>query len=85
MESVSKGQTANRGVQIRATASLTDSMDQAMDALYRLDGIVPNKVKRNPTLIREWEAARHQAPARSSKRTKEDPTPPDGAAKGSAA
>jgi hypothetical protein len=84
-ESVSKEQTDNRGVQIRATASLADCMDKAMDALYRLDGMVPNKIKRNPTLEHEWEVARRLPSARSSKRTKEDPGPPDGPAKAAAA
>src|SRR5438093_5013701 len=39
-----------RGLQVAATASIGDAMEKAMDVLYRLDGMVTNKIKKNPDL-----------------------------------
>ena len=50
-----------RGTQVAATASIEDAMETAMDTVYRLDGIVPNKIKNNPATLREWDAARRVA------------------------
>jgi len=75
-EQVAKTQTETRGAQVRATASLDACMSKAMDALYRLDGMVPNKIKGNPALEREWSVARRLPSARSSKRTVEEVPPP---------
>jgi len=65
-----------RGLQVAATASIGDAMETAMDALYRLDGMVPNKIKKNPVLLREWDAARRIAAPRSSKSPDSATSPP---------
>jgi len=48
-------------------------METAMDAVYRLDGIVPNKLKNNSPLLREWDTARRIASARTAKAAQDRP------------
>lgn len=56
-----------KGVRSTATASIEDAMDRAMDAVYRLVGIVPNKVRNDYPALREWELAQRVASARAAK------------------
>ena len=67
-----------RGSQASATACLENVMQRAMDAAYRLDGIVPNKAKKDPVLLKEWENTRRVARARVSSKPAE-PEPSAGA------
>ena len=53
-----------KGTQSNATAAIEDTIDKAMDAAYRLDGIVPNKVRKDYPALKEWEGARRVARAR---------------------
>ena len=62
--------------QANATASVEDTVETAMDAAYQLDGIMPNKFRKNYPVLREWESARRVARARVSKPVSEDPPQP---------
>ena len=66
-----------KGAQTNATASIEQVIQKAMDAAYRLDGMVPNKLSNNYPLLKEWEAARRVASARVvSKPNPEGAIPP---------
>ena len=75
-EAAIEDQAGKRGLQVAATASIDATMEKAMEALYRLDGMVPNKIKKNSALLREWDAARRIAASRSSKSPDPEPAPP---------
>ena len=56
-----------KGVHKDATLSMEKTMERAMDAVYRLAGIVPNKLKKDAVTLGEWENARRVTTARVSK------------------
>jgi hypothetical protein len=67
-------------IQTTATSSIEETMQKAMDAVYRLAGVVPNRLKRNSSVLREWDIARRVASARVvSKSPEPEPEPPPGA------
>ena len=53
-----------KDVQTSATDLIGETLQRALDAFYRLDGIVPNKARKNPAILREWETARKVVRAR---------------------
>jgi len=67
---------AKKGQRKNASKSMRQTMDQAMDAVYRLAGLVPNKLARNSPLLAEWEIARRVHSAPVSKAPEPNP-PPD--------
>ena len=69
-----------KGLHISATGFIEDTMEPAMDAVYRLAGIVPNKLKKNAAILREWEHARRVASGRVSKSPETEDPPSVGAA-----
>ena len=64
-EDAIKAYAEKKSIHVTATVSIESTMEKAMDALYRLDGIVPNKIKKDQALLREWDVARRVASARS--------------------
>ena len=65
-EAAIRKHTDKKGLRVAATASI-DAMDKAMNAVYRLAGIVPNKLRKDYPTLKEWELARRVHNARVSK------------------
>jgi hypothetical protein len=59
-----------------ARHSIEETMDIAMDAVYKLDGIVPNTLRNDYPALKEWEIARRVARARTSARPAPEPDQP---------
>ena len=74
-EDAIKAYAEKKSIHVTATVSIESTMEKAMDALYRLDGIVPNKIKKDQALLREWDAARRIAGARSPRTPDSPPAP----------
>ena len=73
LEEAIKAHAHTKSFQVSATASIALTMETAMDTVYRLDGIVPNKLKKNSPLLREWNTARRVASARTTKAAQDQP------------
>jgi len=76
LETAVQERTNKKGRQIAATLSIEDTMDKAMDALYRLDGMAPNKLGKDYPKLKEWELARRVQKARVSKSSEPEPSDP---------
>ncbi len=63
-EEADRGRQAGRLGLAAAKAGFAHAMAQAADAVHTLDVIVANTFKKNPTVLAEWEAARHSTPKR---------------------
>jgi hypothetical protein len=59
-----------------AKHSIEETMDIAMDAVYKLDGIVPNTLRNDYPTMKEWEAARRVVRARTSAKPVPETTQP---------
>jgi hypothetical protein len=59
-----RGREEAKGTQTNATASIDHTIEAAMDAVYRLDAILPIKLRKDYPVLKEWEGARRVARAR---------------------
>ena len=63
-----------KDVRVAATASIEETVDKAMDTVFRLAGIVPNKIRKNQQTLKEWELARRVHGVRVSKSAEPEPS-----------
>ncbi len=68
-EQADRGRQAGRLGLAAAQAGFTTAMAQANDAVLTLDVVIANTFKHNPTVLAEWEAARHWKSKRAASRT----------------
>jgi hypothetical protein len=80
-----QGHVNAKKIQTSATGNLAKTRQRVLDAIYRLDGIVPNTLRKNGVSLSEWDDVRKVSRARgASSSTKDagnpqipaDPTPP---------
>jgi hypothetical protein len=65
------GQNTGRDEHVTATASIETVVERGMNAIRRLDAIVPNKFRDDPAALAAWQSARHvESSARTRKRSK---------------
>lgn len=63
-------QNTTRSVHISATASVESLIERGMNAVRKLDAIVRNKFRDDPSTLAAWESARHvESPSRARRRT----------------
>jgi hypothetical protein len=65
-----------KGIRSMATDAFEETMEKAMDAVYQLAGMVPNKLQKDSPALQEWELARRLARPRVSQAPEvEEPVP----------
>jgi hypothetical protein len=67
LETAISDNAGKKGMRSTATDAFEETMDKAMDAVYQLAGMVPNKLNKDGPILQEWEVARRVVRARTAK------------------
>jgi hypothetical protein len=76
LETAISGHKDNNAIRSTTADSFEETMATAMDAVYRLAGVMPNKLKKDSAEFREWEDARRVVRGRAPKPSGPEPSPP---------
>jgi len=67
-----QGHVNAKKIQTSATGNLATTLQKVLDAIYRLDGIVPNTLRKNGVSLSEWDNVRKVPRARVASRSTTD-------------
>jgi|GEM_PF-535735 len=59
MEEAIRDQNASKGAHKAAVVAIDEAMNRGIEAVRRLDSVIRNKFGAQPTVLAEWESARH--------------------------